>query len=89
MEVRKLTFFSKVEDLYHVHMKKDFARRELRPLTTMRRLWDQGKYECYGIYEGEDLYGYAGFYKDDANYLFEPILIERESTRVTLPGAQL
>lgn len=25
----------------------------------------------------------------DANYLFEPILIERESTRVTLPGAQV
>ena len=78
VEVRRITDYCRFEELYHFHMKKDFPESELRPLSNIQRLWEQNKYECYGLYEGEMLLGYAGFYKNGNNFLFDYFAIVKE-----------
>ena len=39
LSIRRLTDFAQVEALYQTRLKKDFARKELRPLASLRRSW--------------------------------------------------
>lgn len=71
LSVRRLTDFARVEDLYRTRMKQDFARNELRPLAWLRRVWNDGVYECYGLFAGEENLGYAFFVRLGGNYLFD------------------
>ena len=59
--VRRLTDFAQVRTLYRSWMKKDFTPCELKPLNAMRRLWKKNAYDCYGLFDGEELLGYAFF----------------------------
>ena len=59
--VRRLTDFSQIETLYRTRLKRDFVRSELRPLASLRSSWEQNAYECYGLFGGDDLLGYAFF----------------------------
>ena len=68
---RRLTDFAQVEQLYKSRLKKDFARNELRPLASLRRSWEKDAYDCYGLFAGEELLGYAFFVRQGKNYLFD------------------
>ncbi len=59
--VRRLTDFAQIRTLYRSRMKKDFAPNELKPLSAMRRLWRKNAYDCYGLFDGEEILGYAFF----------------------------
>ena len=59
-------------------MKKDFARNELRPLANLRRSWERDAYDCYGLFRGEEILGYAFFVRLGGNYLFDYLAIAGE-----------
>ncbi len=63
------------EDVYHQHMRKDFHPSEVKPLSMMERLIEEGRYLCFGIYkeQTDQLLGYAYFAK--ADYKLKPILV--------------
>lgn len=73
--IRRLTDFAQVEDLYRTRLKKDFARNELRPLSSLRRSWEANAYDCFGLFDGENLLGYAFFVRLGGNYLFDYLAI--------------
>ena len=73
---RRITDFSLIAQLYKTRLKKDFARDELKPLSSIRRLWDRDAYDCYGLFRGEEVLGYAFFVRIGKNYLFDYLAIE-------------
>lgn len=75
MQTQRLTDFAQVEKLYHTRMKKDFARNELKPLAGMKRSWEKNAYDCYGLFEGDEILGYAFFVRQGENYLFDYLAI--------------
>ena len=78
LTTRRLTDFAQVETLYKARLKKDFARDERKPLASMRRSWERGAYECYGLFDGEEILGYAFFVRLGKNYLFDYLAIAEE-----------
>lgn len=49
-----------LDDLYEVHMKRDFPKAELKPLKALQALTDQGFYQSYGLFDPQDaLMAYA------------------------------
>lgn len=46
---------------YNKHMKKDFSKDELKPLSRIFFSLDKGQYICYGIFNDDTLCGYAFF----------------------------
>lgn len=78
LTVRRLTDFAQVEALYRTRMKKDFVRNELRPLASLRRSWEQDAYDCYGLFDADELLGYAFFVRLGRNYLFDYLAIAAE-----------
>lgn len=78
LSIRRLTDFAQVEALYQTRLKKDFARNELRPLASLRRSWEQGAYDCYGLFDGNDLLGYAFFVRLGKNDLLDYLAIAEE-----------
>ena len=75
---RQLTDFAQVEALYEERLKKDFVRSELRPLSSMRRSWERGAYDCYGLFDGDEILGYAFFVRLGNNYLLDYLAIAKE-----------
>lgn len=59
--VRRLTDFAEVETLYRERLAADFTRSERRPLSSLRRSWERGEYEAFGLFEGGVCLGYAFF----------------------------
>ena len=78
LSIRRLTDFAQVEALYQTRLKKDFARKELRPLASLRRSWEHDAYDCYGLYDGEALLGYAFFVRLEKNDLLDYFAIAEE-----------
>lgn len=75
---RRLTAFSQVEALYRQRLKKDFARNELRQLSSLRRSWKENAYDCYGLFDGDELLGYAFFVRLGNSYLVDYLGIAEE-----------
>ncbi len=59
LETRRLTDFAQIKMLYRRRLKKDFVRNEVKPLASMKRAWEKGSYECYGLFDGAEIQGYA------------------------------
>jgi GNAT superfamily N-acetyltransferase len=78
LSIIRLTDFAQVEALYRIRLKKDFDRRELRPLASLRRSWEHGAYDCYGLYDGGALLGYAFFVRLGKNALLDYLAIAEE-----------
>lgn len=78
VETRRLTDFAQIEVLYRSRLKKDFARNELKFLSGMRRSWENDAYDCYGLFDGDELLGYAFFVRLERNYLFDYLAIAEE-----------
>ncbi|MBQ9974125.1 MAG: GNAT family N-acetyltransferase [Oscillospiraceae bacterium] len=58
MKLRVLTK-TELEHLYNTEMKAAFPPNELKPLSAMENLRDTGCYEPLGVFDGEELVGYA------------------------------
>ena len=71
LAVRRLKDFTQIEMLYRGRLKKDFARNELKPLSAMRRLWVKDAYDCYGLFDGDEILGYAFFARVGKNLLLD------------------
>lgn len=78
LQTQRLTDFSQVEMLYNSRMKKDFARNERKPLSSIRRAWEAKTYDCYGLFDGEEIVGYAFFVRQGENYLFDYLAIAED-----------
>ncbi len=69
--MRRLTDFAQVRTLYHTRLKKDFARNERKPLSAIQHLWDCNAYACYGLFDENEVLGYALFVRHENNYLLD------------------
>jgi len=49
--------------IYQNHMTRDFPKNELKPCTMIERLLQEGVYDCLGLYDENQLVGYAYFTK--------------------------
>ncbi len=55
------------KNIYQKYMKKDFPMGELRPFHGIERAWENGGYEAYGYYDGDDLIAYATIFFDQGD----------------------
>lgn len=55
----RLLSSSERKEVYHLHMKQDFPKNELRPLRMIDSLVRSGTYYTFGIFEKEQLCAYA------------------------------
>ncbi len=74
----RLTDFSQVETLYQTRLRKDFARNERKPLSSMRRSWKKEVYDCYGLFDGKEVLGYAFFVRLGKSCLLDYFAIAEE-----------
>ena len=58
MKLNELTP-AQLSQLYEAERKHDFPPEELKPLKAMLSLMEQGRYQALGLYDGEELLGYA------------------------------
>ncbi len=56
-----------IEYIFHHHIVHDFPPEETRPLKNMLKLMDQNYYKGYGLYDENELLGYA-FLAGDINH---------------------
>ncbi len=61
METRRLTDIEQIRQIYDTRMRYDFAPDELRPWFSLREGWERDEYDCYGLFDGDELLGYAFF----------------------------
>ena len=97
-EIKRITDFSQVEELYRQQMKKDFPRNELRPLSTLRRSWEREEYDGYVLMEEGEILGYAFFVRMGRYYLLDYLAIAEECReqgygslflqKLSIPGAE-
>jgi GNAT superfamily N-acetyltransferase len=50
-----------ITEIYTEHMVQDFPDDELKPLWAIERLCERGLYHAYGLFDGNELHGYALF----------------------------
>ncbi len=77
MEIRKITDFRQIEDIYLTQMQLDFPSNELKPLIAIEKALEEGIYECYGLYRDRIILGYAFFVKTEKNYLLDYFAISQ------------
>ena len=75
---RRLTDFSQVESLYKSRLVKDFAEDERKPLSSMKESWEKGTYDCYGLFDGEKIVGYAFFVRNGKYFLLDYFAIKED-----------
>ena len=75
LETRRLTDFAQIKMLYESQLKKDFVRNELKPLASMKRSWEKGSYDCYGLFDGTEILGYAFYVRLGNDYLLDYLAI--------------
>jgi GNAT superfamily N-acetyltransferase len=49
--------------IYHEHLQKDFHQSEVKPYTLVEKLVTEQRYLCNGLWDDEELKGYAFFVK--------------------------
>ena len=77
-KTRRLTDFRQVEKLYKSRLESDFAEDELKPLSAMKKSLEEGNYDCYGLFEGEESLGYAFFVSNGDNCLLDYFAIKED-----------
>ena len=63
-ELRLLTG-TQLRQIYRTYVKTDFPRRERRPLASMEELRQMGRYDTWGMFEGETLLAYAFLWRTE------------------------
>ncbi len=67
-----------VENIYNERMSVDFLADEIRPLTIILYTIEKGMCDCYGLYDGNELIGYAFLLKKDNNFMIDYLAISPE-----------
>lgn len=73
-EVRPLTR-EQVRTIYETRMKKDFPADELRPYASIVSLTKKGAYDAFGVFDGEEILGYALFVRKKSRRGEKPELL--------------
>lgn len=60
MHLKQLTL-EEVRSIYHAYLLSDFPPAEVKPMSRIEEMWNHGIYGAYGLYEKEELAGYALF----------------------------
>ena len=55
------------ENIYNTRMLEDFPQNELKPFKSIRRGHEAGLYDCIGLYDNEEILGYAFFFSIKKN----------------------
>lgn len=58
MNELKLLSNNQIEKIYFERMVEDFPPNELKPLAMINKLVSEGRYDCYGLFETEEIIGY-------------------------------
>ena len=61
MEIKRMTDFQQIEEIYVNRMQQDFPANEIKPLISIEKALENGIYECYSLYSGRINLGYAFF----------------------------
>ena len=93
MRVDKLNR-DQIRFVYQEYMQKDFPDNERKPLKMIEDAVTKQTYECFGLFDGEEICGYAFFVKlmnEDgrADYLFDYLAIREELRDQGLGGTFL
>jgi hypothetical protein len=68
-----LLTLEQVRDIYQEHMTVDFPPAERKPLAVLERLYAQGRYRPYGLFDGQTLLAYAMLWRDGPE---DPVLLD-------------
>ena len=71
MEVRRLTDFNRIAEIYYSQMQTDFPSNEIKPLIAIENALENGIYECYGLFRGRITLGYAFLLRSGSRYLLD------------------
>ena len=71
----KLLDSTEISTLYQEHMVIDFPKDELKPLNMILKSVKEGFYDCFGLYDEEEMVGYTFMVKIDNSYLIDYIAI--------------
>ena len=66
---------SLAETVYKERIVVDFPEDELKPLWTILKAMDQGKYECLGLFDGDAMVGYTFLVKLGKDYLVDYLAV--------------
>lgn len=69
--------YEELQDLYAVRLREDFPPTELRPLSNMKRLLDQGAYRCFVCREEDLTAAYALFAVSGGAALLDYYAVEK------------
>ncbi|MBQ9518611.1 MAG: hypothetical protein IJR59_01805 [Firmicutes bacterium] len=53
--------YPQIKAVYHKRIKNDFPANELKPFSSIERGLAENRYDCIGLFDGEDILGYAFF----------------------------
>lgn len=71
MEIKRMTNFRQIAEIYGTRMQQDFPANEIKPLISIERAMERGIYECYGLFNRDTNLGYAFFVNVDSCYLLD------------------
>ena len=66
---------NQITKLYQEHMVVDFPKDELKPLNMILKSVQEGFYDCFGLFENEQIVGYTFMVKQENSYLVDYIAI--------------
>lgn len=70
---------NQITKLYQEHMVVDFPKDELKPLNMILKSVQEGFYNCFGLFENEQIVGYTFMVKQENSYLVDYIAIFPEN----------
>lgn len=76
-DIRVLTL-PQIRELYAQRMVEDFPPDELKPLDAIEWAIGEGKYICYGFFDGEAILAYACFVRLEASALVDYYAVRRD-----------
>lgn len=78
MSAVRLLTPAQIRALYRERLAEDFPSNELKPLSAMEELLNEGRYDCYGCFEGDAILAYAYFVRLDRNALLDYYAVRRD-----------
>lgn len=76
-EICPLTLLQ-LREIYEQRMVEDFPPDELKPLWMIERALDEGRYSCFGWFEGREILAYALFVRLGRTALFDYYAVRRD-----------
>lgn len=77
MELKKLKF-DKIYEIYNTHLIFDFPEDEVKPLSRIKAMYEDDYYFAYGLFDKDELLGYAYFVEADDAVLLDYYAVVEE-----------